>query len=284
MPLNDYSKQLKKENDNLLAKLDLLENRQMGRIEELVDRLSAVPPGRPSANGGRQSTNAGRQSANAGASRQGTGMYKGPLDSHTTPIKGAASNQLNADQEEYGDDVDVDTRGHNDMLYQKLTNLVERLEKNGQSDATAGPSGHPVQLAPTPLAGPYGNWNDMKEGYSHRFKTKIPVDVQEFYGEQGFDQQAALYEIASLQLHNIETMELLERKDKELQAADLEIQEFRKQMRESLLVQDELFKQYFVEKKIFMEKAKKLEVSNRNLTDRNEELEKDFQTLDQFLR
>ena len=130
-----------------------------------------------------------------------------------------------------------------------------------------------IQWPPAPLSGPYGNWSDVKEGYSYRFKTKLPVEMADLFTEQGFDQNAARYEIASLQLHNLETMELMERKDREIQALNLEIEDFRNQMRQILLVQDELFKQYFEEKTKYDEKIKILTAQNNDYQDRNAEVE-----------
>lgn len=64
-------------------------------------------------------------------------------------------------------------------------------------------------MAPTPIPGPFGNMSDIKEGFSFRFDQKIPTDMYELYGESGFDQIQAKYEIASLQLQNIETIKTL---------------------------------------------------------------------------
>lgn len=165
-----------------------------------------------------------------------------------------------------------------DDLYAKLEALIDNLsQKNVQFDDRKATGvqqpAHTIQWPPVPLSGPYGNWSDIKEGYSYRFKSKLPVISGDLFGEQGFDQNMAIYEIASLQLQNLETMELMERKDRELQSLNMEIEEFRNQMRQSLLVQDELFKQYFEEKGKFEEKIKGLTNENFDLKDRNAEIE-----------
>lgn len=40
-------------------------------------------------------------------------------------------------------------------------------------------------LPPNPLPGAFGNYNDIKEGYSYRFNTKLPVDMTHLYGDSG---------------------------------------------------------------------------------------------------
>lgn len=55
-----------------------------------------------------------------------------------------------------------------------------------------------VQIPPNPIAGPFGNLSDIKEGYSFKYNQKMPIDMYEMYGESGFNQIQAKYEIASL--------------------------------------------------------------------------------------
>jgi len=175
-----------------------------------------------------------------------------------------------------------------DDLYARLETLIDNLaQKNLQLDAGKATGvqqpAHTIQWPPVPLSGPYGNWSDIKEGYSYRFKTKLPVISGDLFGEQGFDQNMAIYEIASLQLQNLETMELMERKDRELQSLNLEIEDFRNQMRQSLLVQDELFKQYFEEKGKYEEKIKDMTNENNDLKDRNAEIEHKAKLLEDLI-
>lgn len=171
---------------------------------------------------------------------------------------------------------------HHDELYNKLATLIENvLAKAGQG---GGGAAHAIQWPPVPLPGPYGNWSDVREGYSHRFKSKMPVDMHDLYGEQGFDQNAARYEIACLQLHNLETLELMDRKDRELQTVNLEVEDLRNQMRQTLLVQDELFKQYFDEKAKFEEKIKHFTLENNDLHDKNAESEHKAKLLEDLVK
>lgn len=63
-----------------------------------------------------------------------------------------------------------------------------------------------LAMPPSPIPGPFGNWGDIKEGFSYRFNSKMPVDTYGLYNEGGFDQIGAKYEIAFLQLHNLECL------------------------------------------------------------------------------
>lgn len=104
----------------------------------------------------------------------------------------------------------------------------------------------------------------------------------DFYGEDGFDHLAAKYEIASLQLHNIETIELLERKEREVSSLNIEIEEVRGDMKKMLHVQDELFKQYVVEKKKYETRIEQMEVENTELKSKNDEIEHKLSLLENF--
>jgi hypothetical protein len=176
--------------------------------------------------------------------------------------------------------------GEEDDLYARLE-AIDKTSKLGDGQQGGGDAqggSHMIQWPPTPLAGPYGNWADVREGFSHRFQTKMPVEMKDLYGEQGFDQNIAKYEIASLQLQNLETLELLDRKEREMSALNLEISDFRGQMRTSLLVQDELFKQYFDEKNKYEAKVSILTKDNHDLQDRNAELEHNMKLMDGLVK
>lgn len=132
---------------------------------------------------------------------------------------------------------------------------------------------HPLQWPPVPIPGAFGNFSDIREGYSYRFKSKLGVDMGDLYSDQGWDQVTAKYQIACLQLQGMETLELLARKERELETNNVEIEELRNDMRTCLLLQDELFKQYHDEKKGFEAKIKEIEKERNDLLDRNAELE-----------
>ena len=169
-------------------------------------------------------------------------------------------------------------------IYQRIVELVESLKGKGFSGAETGQAQatHAIQWPPTPISGPFGNWSDVKEGYSYRFKSKIPVELGDFYGENGFDHLAAKYEIAALQLHNLETIELFERKEREVQSLNTEIEEVRGEMKKMLHIQDELFKQYVTEKKTYDTKIQDIETENLDLKQKNEEIEHKLHLLEEL--
>ena len=116
-------------------------------------------------------------------------------------------------------------RTENQDLYKRVLDIVENIKAGGAPQGT-GNIGAQSMWPPVPISGPFGNWNDIREGISYRFKkSKLKVDVSEV--ESGFDLSAARYEMATLQLHNLENMELLGRKESELKAVTAEIEEMR---------------------------------------------------------
>lgn len=115
-----------------------------------------------------------------------------------------------------------------------------------------------LSMPPTPIPGPFGNWGDIREGFSYRFNGKISVDTHGLYNEGGFDQIGAKYEIAFLQLHNLECLRLLHQKENEYQSLVNESKELKEEIKRCLLVEDELFKTIFEEKKTFSEKTQEL--------------------------
>lgn len=67
---------------------------------------------------------------------------------------------------------------------------------------------------PVPLPAAHNDWSQITEGLSYTYNGKIPVEMKELYGEVGaFDTFQAKYQVAALQLQNLETMKML--KDKE---------------------------------------------------------------------
>jgi hypothetical protein len=62
---------------------------------------------------------------------------------------------------------------------------------------------------PIPLPGPNNDWSNIKEGYSYRYACKFPVDLKDFESDVGFDTIRAKYEIAALQLQNMESLKML---------------------------------------------------------------------------
>ena len=92
---------------------------------------------------------------------------------------------------------------------------------------------HALQLPPVPIQDAFG---DYKEGFSYRFSSKMPVpDI--WTGD-------AKRDLAAMQLQIIELLELLSRRDEQDKMTSMELDEFRNKLREVLLVQQELYKEY----------------------------------------
>ena len=155
------------------------------------------------------------------------------------------------------------------------TYIIKLMETMGaQKDPNSMPQQQqPMSLfsmPPTPIPGPFGNWGDIREGFSYRFNSKMPVDTNGLYNEGGFDQVGAKYEIAFLQLHNLECLKLLHQKEVEYQSIVNETKELKEEIKRCLLVEDELFKTYFEEKKTYNEQMKE---TKRKLEDSNDRVE-----------
>lgn len=74
------------------------------------------------------------------------------------------------------------------------------------------PGAAPGLRPPIPL--PYANndWSVIKDGYSYRYSCKFPVDLKDLETDVGFDIIKAKYEIAALQLQNMESLKMLKEK------------------------------------------------------------------------
>ena len=94
-------------------------------------------------------------------------------------------------------------------LIQNLQNIQVRQDgQPGQQQyipSSTGTNFHPPQ--PLPIA--HNDWSKIKEGYSYKYSSKIPVDLKDYENDIGFDQLKAKYEIAALQLQNIESLKML---------------------------------------------------------------------------
>lgn len=63
---------------------------------------------------------------------------------------------------------------------------------------------------PLPIA--HNDWSKIKEGFSYIYSSKIPVNLKELENDVGFDAIKAKYMVASLQLHNMESLRMLREK------------------------------------------------------------------------
>jgi calcium-binding protein CML len=92
---------------------------------------------------------------------------------------------------------------------------------------------HALSLPPVPIQDSEG---DFKEGFSYRFSSKVPIP-EIWTGDSKRDMSA-------MQLQIIELLELITRRDEEDKMTSMELDEFRNKLREVLLVQQELYKDY----------------------------------------
>ena len=65
---------------------------------------------------------------------------------------------------------------------------------------------------PIPLPLSHNDWSKIKEGYSYKYASKIPIDIKDLEGDIDFDNLRARYEVAALQLQNIESLKMLKEK------------------------------------------------------------------------
>lgn len=62
---------------------------------------------------------------------------------------------------------------------------------------------------PMPLPHSHNDWTHINEGYSYIYNSKIPIQLKDLNDELGFNIAKAKYEVAALQLQNIESLKLL---------------------------------------------------------------------------
>lgn len=117
---------------------------------------------------------------------------------------------------------------------------------------------------PRPIAGIFGDWTEATEGESFKFGSKLQLKP---YDEElaGMDMDKAKYYIAVLQLHNMETMELVHRREQDSNVLVEELQHLRDQLRKALLLQDELFARHHYEVKKIDEQSASLKKENQDL-------------------
>ncbi len=70
----------------------------------------------------------------------------------------------------------------------------------------------PSYRPPMPLPHSHNDWTHIKEGFSYLYNSKIPIDLKDMTDEAGFNIAKAKYEVAALQLQNIESLKLLKEK------------------------------------------------------------------------
>ena len=129
------------------------------------------------------------------------------------------------------DEILEEIRKENRELKELLMKLFSGITPT--SDEKAVIQRHVLQLPPAPIPDALGDFND---GFSYRFSTKMPVP-EIWTGDPKRD-------MAAMQLQIIELLELISRRDEEDKITTIEIDEFRTKLREILLVQQELYREY----------------------------------------
>lgn len=80
--------------------------------------------------------------------------------------------------------------------------------QNNVKKPIEGPNVRP----PMPLPFSHNDWSTIKEGFSYKYNSKIPIDLKDVQDEAGFNLAKAKFEVAALQLQNIESLKLLKEK------------------------------------------------------------------------
>lgn len=104
------------------------------------------------------------------------------------------------------------------------------------------------------------------------YSSKIPVDMKNLQNDVSFDIIKARYEIAALQLQNIESLKLLKQKQKVENQLSKELFNLKDKYKKCLRVQDELFIRYFKDKQAVSDRIKKLEIEKHQLSNENKQL------------
>ena len=65
---------------------------------------------------------------------------------------------------------------------------------------------------PMPLPIANNDWSQIKDGFSYLYNSKIPIDLKGVEDEGAFNIAKAKYEVAALQLQNMESLKLLKEK------------------------------------------------------------------------
>lgn len=110
---------------------------------------------------------------------------------------------------------------------------------------------------PMPLPIAHNDWSEIKEGFSYLYASKIPIDLKDVQDEAGFSLTKAKYEVAALQLQNMESLKLLREKEGVEVKLSKELTELREKYEKCLRLQDQLFLSYFKEKEQRDEKSRK---------------------------
>lgn len=97
-------------------------------------------------------------------------------------------------------------------LIQNIQNVQGDTISNTHISSNINPGAVSGLRPPIPLPIANNDWSTIKDGYSYRYACKIPIDLKDYEGEVSFDVVRAKYEIAALQLQNIESLKIIKEK------------------------------------------------------------------------
>ncbi|EAR96949.2 EF-hand pair protein (macronuclear) [Tetrahymena thermophila SB210] len=178
------------------------------------------------------------------------------------------------------------------QMLAKVNELLEEIKKNGgRYPADKQQQGNPEQIArlqgnqsnlarpPQPMPGSFGDWEDISQVKSFKFKQMIPADIFELYSGVGFDTVLAKYQIAQLQVMNLESMKMLKVKEEEYKNMEMEVEEMKRQLQNCLRVQDNLYEKYYEETTKLKENIK---IYDSQLGDKTAEVQKLKEELNEY--
>jgi hypothetical protein len=95
-----------------------------------------------------------------------------------------------------------------------VINLVQNIQNNQENSNV---SAHPNLISnvtglrpPIPLPIANNDWSTIRDGYSYRYACKIPIDLKDYHDDlNNFDTIKSKYELAALQLQNIESIKII---------------------------------------------------------------------------
>lgn len=175
-------------------------------------------------------------------------------------------------------------------LVQNQANLMMSAAANMQNMPSQGgisAASHPQMMMsfgtgrfrpPMPSMGIDG---DVSSGYSHKFQQHLEVADKD--GKAGLGDNQTRYDVAFLQLQLMECFELQKRKDEELSTKNLEIDALYKRIREYLVVQDQLYKDFVKAEREAFKAKDDANVKIRNVTDSLHEEQRKVQHLQELV-
>lgn len=128
-----------------------------------------------------------------------------------------------------------------------------------------------INRPPRPIPGIFGDWTEANQGMSFKFGSKLNIKS---YDEElaGMDVDKAKYYIAVLQLHNMESLELLAQREQEHILITTEMENLRGAYKKALSLQDELFTRHHYELSQFKTQSASMTKENQDLKTLNMEL------------